>query len=79
MLDETGLQEDSVENISFYNLRLFYATQRLCTGVNAYALAKSLGCGLDYLENHYGQVQTELMAKKLTQKVSRDKDSQIII
>ena len=79
MLDETGLQEDSVENISFYNLRHFYATQRLYTGVNAYALAKSLGCGLDYLENHYGQVQTELMAKELTQKVSRDKDGQIII
>ena len=79
MLDETRLQENSVENISFYNLRHFYATQRLYTGVNAYVLAKSLGCGLDYLENHYGQVQTELMAKELTQKVSRDKDGQIII
>jgi integrase len=79
MLDNTGLQETTTDNISFYNLRHFYATQRLYAGTDPYSLAKSMGCGLDYLWNHYGQVQTERMAKNLTQKVKLDKDGQVIL
>jgi integrase len=77
MLEETGLQENSVENLSFYNLRHFYATQRLYSGAEPYALAKSLGCSINYLWNHYGQVQTEMMAKNLTKNVELDEDGQV--
>ena len=79
MLDNTGLQESTDDNISFYNLRHFYATQRLYAGTDPYTLAKSLGCGLNYLWNHYGQVQTERMAKNLTRKVKLDKEGQVIL
>ena len=77
MLEETGLQENSEENLSFYNLRHFYATQRLCSGADPYALAKSLGCSINYLWNHYGQVQTEMMARNLTKNVELDEDGQV--
>jgi site-specific recombinase XerD len=79
MLEETGLQENSEENLSFYNLRHFYATQRLYSGAEPYALAKSLGCSINYLWHHYGQVQTEMMAKNLTKNVTLDGDGQVVL
>jgi len=79
MLEETGLQERSVESITFYNVRHFFATQRLYSGVNPYALAKTMGCGIQYLVDHYGQVDVEKMAKDLTKQVNYDKDGMVVI
>jgi integrase len=79
MLEETGLQERSVESITFYNVRHFFATQRLYSGVNPYALAKTMGCGITYIWDHYGQVDVEKMAKDLTKQVNYDKDGMVVI
>ena len=79
MLEETGLQEKSVEPLSFYNIRHFFATQRLYSGANPYALAKTMGCGIQYIWDHYGQVDVEKMAKDLTKQVNYDKDGMVVI
>jgi integrase len=79
MLEETGLQERSVESLSFYNIRHFFATQRLYSGANPYALAKTMGCGIQYIWDHYGQVDVEKMAKDLTKQVNYDKDGMVVI
>ena len=79
MLEETGLQERSVESLSFYNIRHFFATQRLYSGANPYALAKTMGCGIQYIRDHYGQVDVEKMAKDLTKQVTYDKEGMVVI
>ena len=79
MLDETDLQERSVEKLTFYNIRHFFATQRLYSGANPYALAKTMGCGIQYIWEHYGQVEVEKMAKDLTKKVKYDKEGFVVI
>ena len=79
MLDETGLQERSVDKLSYYNIRHFFATQRLYSGANPYALAKTMGCGIQYIWEHYGQVEVEKMAKDLTKKVKYDKEGFVVI
>ena len=79
MLDETGLQEQSVEKLSFYNIRHFYATQRLYSGISPYLLAKMMGCGIHYIWNHYGQIDVEKMAKDATKSVTYDKEGNVVI
>ena len=79
MLDETGLQEKSKERLSFYNLRHLYATQRLYSGVSPYLLAKSMGCSIGFLENHYEHIEMELTADQLTKKVHRDKEGNVVL
>jgi len=58
--------DDWDKQISFYNLRHFYATMRLYAGVDSRSLCENLGCGLQYLEQHYGHVQTKMMRDTLT-------------
>jgi integrase len=79
MLDETGLQKNSTERLSFYNLRHLYATQRLYSGISPYLLAKSMGCSIRYLEEHYEHIEMELMADQMTKKVQHNKAGQVIL
>ena len=58
--------DDWDKQISFYNLRHFYATMRLYAGVDSRSLCENLGCGLQYLEQHYGHLQTKMMRDTLT-------------
>jgi len=79
MVDETGIQEQSVEKLTFYNIRHFYATQRLYSGISPYLLAKMMGCGIHYIWKHYGQIDVEKMAQDATKKVNYDKDGMVVI
>ena len=63
---------DSDKEISFYNLRHFYATMRLYAGVDSRSLCENLGCGLQYLEQHYGHLQTKMMRDKLTKGIDKE-------
>jgi integrase len=60
------------KDITFYCLRHTYATWRLYAGVNPYALSKNLGTGLQYLQEHYGQVEIRMMAEQLTGDISEE-------
>tara|TARA_X000000368_G_scaffold357346_1_gene299715 strand:- start:2600 stop:3823 length:1224 start_codon:yes stop_codon:yes gene_type:complete len=66
-----GLNESDKE-ITYYNLRHFYATMRLYAGVDSRSLCENLGCGLQYLEQHYGHLQTKMMRDKLTQGIDKE-------
>ena len=48
-------------------------------GANPYALVKTMGCGIQYIWVHYGQVDVERMAKDLTKKVKYDKKGFVVI
>lgn len=71
MLNETGLK-DADKDISYYNLRHTYATWRLYAGMNSRALCENLGTGLQYLEQHYGQMKTRMMRDELTKDIPED-------
>ena len=71
MLNATGLK-DGDKDISYYNLRHTYATWRLYAGMNSRALCENLGTGLQYLEQHYGQMKTRFMRDELTKDISED-------
>ena len=71
MLKETGLNKEPKE-ISYYCLRHSYATWRLYAGVNSRALCENLGCGIQYLEQHYGHMETRVMRDKLTGSIDKD-------
>ena len=38
-----------------------------------------MGCGIQYIWDHYGQIDVEKMAKDATKKVSYDKEGNIVI
>ena len=65
MMKETGLDKGFKE-ISYYNLRHTYATLRLYSGMSSEALCQNLGTGLQYLEEHYGQMKTKILRTELT-------------
>ena len=75
MLIATGLDKANYP-ITYYNLRHTYATLRLYAGVDPYTLSKNLGTGLNFLQEHYGQVQTrklrDELTKDLTKKMMKD-------
>lgn len=71
MLKNTGLDQ-SVKEISYYNLRHSYATWRLYAGMHPTALCENLGTGLKYLEEHYGQMQTKIMRDELTKPIPQE-------
>jgi len=71
MLKNTGLI-DANKDISYYNLRHTYATWRLYAGMNSRALCENLGTGLQYLEQHYGQMKTRMMRDELTKDIGED-------
>jgi integrase len=66
MMKLSGLDK-GIKHMSFYNLRHTYATWRLyLPNVNIRALCENLGTGLQYLEEHYGQVKTQVERERLT-------------
>lgn len=71
MLVATGLIKSNTP-ITYYNLRHSYATFRIYAGVDPYILAKNMGTGLTFLENHYGQPKTRLLRKELTKDIDRE-------
>ena len=71
MMKGTGLDK-GWKKITFYNLRHMYATFRLYAGVDSRSLCENLGCGLNFLEQHYGHMKTQVMRDKLTQDIDED-------
>jgi integrase len=64
--EESGLSEFP-EDYSYYSLRHTYATYRLQLGnVDVFTLSKVMGCSVKYIEEHYGQIQTEKMTDYIT-------------
>jgi site-specific recombinase XerD len=71
MMKGTGLDK-GWKKITFYNLRHTYATFRLYAAVDSRSLCENLGCGLRFLEEHYGHLQTKVMRDRLTQDIDDD-------
>jgi site-specific recombinase XerD len=58
---------DFVEDYSYYSLRHTFATYRLQFGnVDVFTLSKVMGCSVKYIEEHYGQIQTDKMTDYIT-------------
>ena len=67
---ESGITEFP-EDYSYYSLRHTYATYRLQFGnVDVFTLSKVMGCSVKYIEEHYGQIQTEKMTDYITRSKS---------
>ncbi len=71
MMKETGLDK-GWKKITYYNLRHTYATFRQYAGVDSRSLCENLGCGLRFLEEHYGHLQTKVMRDRLTKDIDDD-------
>ena len=68
--EESGITEFP-EDYSYYSLRHTYATYRLQFGnVDVFTLSKVMGCSVKYIEEHYGQIQTEKMTDYITRSKS---------
>jgi len=66
ILAESGITEFP-EDYTYYSLRHTYATYRLQLGnVDVFTLSKVMGCSVKYIEEHYGQIQTEKMTDYIT-------------
>jgi len=50
---------------------------RLYAEVDSRSLCENLGCGLQYLEQHYDHLQTKMMKDKLTKGI--DKEANLFI
>ena len=63
---ESGIG-DFVEDYSYYSLRHTFATYRLQIGnIDVFTLSKIMGCSVKYIEEHYGQIQTDKMTDYIT-------------
>ena len=68
--EKSGISEFP-EDYSYYSLRHTYATYRLQFGnVDVFTLSKVMGCSVKYIEEHYGQIQTEKMTDYITRSKS---------
>ncbi len=65
MLKGTGLDEGN-KNIVYYCLRHTYATFELYKGTDVFNLLKVMGCGIDFIQNHYGHVDIDVIKSQLT-------------
>jgi site-specific recombinase XerD len=64
--EESGIG-DFIEDYSYYSLRHTFATYRLMIGkIDVFTLSKIMGCSVKYIEEHYGQIQTEKMTDYIT-------------
>jgi integrase len=64
------------EKRTLYSLRHTYATFRLESGVEVYALAKVMGTGVTQIEKHYGHVATERLMTEVIKGSSRAESEQ---
>ena len=63
---ESGIG-DFVEDYSYYSLRHTFATYRLQFGnIDVFTLSKIMGVSVKYIQEHYGQIQTEKMTDYIT-------------
>ena len=63
---ESGIGEFA-EDYSYYSLRHTFAIYRLQFGnVDVFTLSKIMGCSVKYIEEHYGQIQTDKMTEYIT-------------
>lgn len=65
MLKGTGLDKGN-KNIVYYCLRHTYATFELYKGTDVFSLSKVLGCGIDFIQNHYGHVEIDVIKNQFT-------------
>ena len=65
MLKGTGLDEGN-KNIVYYCLRHTYATFELYKGADVFNLSKVMGCGIDFIQNHYGHVDIDVIKSQFT-------------
>ena len=65
MLRETGLEKERPK-ISYYGLRHMYVTLSLLKNIPHKVIAQNVGTGLQYIDKHYGQTNTEMFREQLT-------------
>lgn len=78
MLKETELN-NSHKSIVYYSLRHTYATFQLYKGVDIYQLSKVMGTGVQFIEDHYGHVEIDLIKNQFTKDLQFDESGQILI
>jgi len=66
MLNETGLDKNN-KNIVFYCLRHSFATFALANDVDVFSLSKVMGCGIGFIQDHYGHFDVKKFRAKFTQ------------
>jgi integrase len=71
MLEQTGVCKEG-KQIVYYSLRHFYATMRLYSKVDVFTLSKNMGCSVGFIEQHYGHVDVEMMAKDLVKNLDEE-------
>jgi len=65
MLNDTGLDKAD-KDIVYYCLRHTYATFALYKGADIFSLSKIMGCGIDFIQNHYGHVEIDKVRDQFT-------------
>lgn len=65
MLEGTGLNKSN-KKIVYYCLRHTYATFELYKGADVFNLSKVMGCGIDFIQNHYGHVDIDVIKSQFT-------------
>lgn len=65
MLKDTELDKGK-KNIVYYCLRHTYATFELYKGADIFNLSKVMGCGIDFIQNHYGHVEIDKIKNQFT-------------
>ena len=78
IIENTSLKDKKPKPV-YYCLRHTYATFRLYADVPIDKLATNMGCGVAYIEKHYGHVQQEKISKTLTQNWKKDESSKFIM
>jgi len=78
IIKNTSLKDKQPKPV-FYCLRHTYATFRLYADVPIDKLASNMGCGVSFIEKHYGHVQQEKISKTLTQNWQKDESSKFIM
>ena len=65
MLKGTGLDKAN-NKIVYYSLRHTYATFELYKGVSVFNLSKVMGCGVDFIQNHYAHIDIDKIKSEFT-------------
>lgn len=72
MLKETEM-ENVEPRISYYGLRHMYVTLALLKNIPHKVIAQNVGTGLKFIDEHYGQTNTEMFREQLTGDLPEDK------
>ncbi len=64
--EELGYWESKGRNITLYQWRHHYITERLIEGVDMYQIALNCGTSLEYIQQTYSHLTTAMKSKEIT-------------